>query len=396
LYNATSHTWSNIGRYIQGRDNNPDFVNGYINRLDYDIKGRLHVSWVWRETPDAITNHDLSYAYSDDNGQTWYDAAGKKVATTDHIEPSSNGTRGTSLARDIPSLIVNPIKQHRGLINQESHSTDSSSRVHMLNSYMPDSEADNTNWSNSRSKACLHHQFQDSDGTWKIRLVKKNGANVVSSVRGQIILDASDNAYVIANKAEVYLATRSASYDDWKLISDADANRFACEPQVDHSLIISDGVLSFVYMGTDTKIYIIDYLLDNPNRQNGTGLLTEYFSDTTFTNRISQSTGNVEVRDVSGTKSIRWSGTLQTLRGEKYQLHLYSDVSVKVTINGNVVLEKPELRESTFDLPLTASHKHHIVIEAQATPDSSVSLSWSSSSTTKAAVPLTSLYSGEL
>jgi hypothetical protein len=117
LYTGETHTWSNFGRYIQGRDISPEDACAYINRLDYDKNGRLHVSWCWRDTPSAPTNHDLSYAYSDDNGLTWYDTNGDKVAEIDLIEPTDSRERGKCLSQSIPSLIVNPVKQNRGLIN---------------------------------------------------------------------------------------------------------------------------------------------------------------------------------------------------------------------------------------------------------------------------------------
>lgn len=41
--------------------------------------GYYHISWVWRETPDASTNHDLSYARSKDL-QKWETAEGKVLA----------------------------------------------------------------------------------------------------------------------------------------------------------------------------------------------------------------------------------------------------------------------------------------------------------------------------
>lgn len=43
-----------------------------------DKQGTLHLSWVWRETPDVSTNHDLCYARSKDNGKTWENSKGEK------------------------------------------------------------------------------------------------------------------------------------------------------------------------------------------------------------------------------------------------------------------------------------------------------------------------------
>jgi hypothetical protein len=41
--------------------------------------GRFHILWVWRETPDAATNHSLSYACSRDLLH-WEDSAGRPIA----------------------------------------------------------------------------------------------------------------------------------------------------------------------------------------------------------------------------------------------------------------------------------------------------------------------------
>ncbi|MGC4104276.1 BNR repeat-containing protein [Ferruginibacter sp.] len=43
-----------------------------------DTKGILHVSWVWRESPDVASNHDLCYARSTDGGVTWENSKEEK------------------------------------------------------------------------------------------------------------------------------------------------------------------------------------------------------------------------------------------------------------------------------------------------------------------------------
>jgi len=42
-----------------------------------DAQGTIHVSWVWRETPDVASNHDMAYARSRDGGASWEDSSGK-------------------------------------------------------------------------------------------------------------------------------------------------------------------------------------------------------------------------------------------------------------------------------------------------------------------------------
>lgn len=43
-----------------------------------DGSGTIHISWVWRESPDVASNHDLCYARSKDGGVTWENSKGEK------------------------------------------------------------------------------------------------------------------------------------------------------------------------------------------------------------------------------------------------------------------------------------------------------------------------------
>lgn len=51
--------------------------NAYFNQLVVDRRGRWHLSWTWRESPDVASNHDVLYAYSDDEGRTWRRSSGE-------------------------------------------------------------------------------------------------------------------------------------------------------------------------------------------------------------------------------------------------------------------------------------------------------------------------------
>jgi hypothetical protein len=78
-------------------------------QLYVDAKGTIHVSWVWRETPDVATNHDLCYARSTDGGRTW--------------------TKSTGEAYTLPITMANAeiacsIPQRSELINQTSMTAD--------------------------------------------------------------------------------------------------------------------------------------------------------------------------------------------------------------------------------------------------------------------------------
>ncbi|MBD2723987.1 BNR repeat-containing protein [Hymenobacter armeniacus] len=45
-----------------------------------DARGTVHVAWVWRESPDVASNHDLAYARSRDGGRTWQKSTGEPYA----------------------------------------------------------------------------------------------------------------------------------------------------------------------------------------------------------------------------------------------------------------------------------------------------------------------------
>ena len=41
-----------------------------------DGRGTIHLAWVWRESPNVASNHDLAYARSADGGRTWQRSTG--------------------------------------------------------------------------------------------------------------------------------------------------------------------------------------------------------------------------------------------------------------------------------------------------------------------------------
>ncbi len=73
-YDPASGGWSRL------QDN---LLSGEGRRNAYwqafaDAAGTLHLSWVWRESPDVASNHDLAYARSRDGGRTWERSNGER------------------------------------------------------------------------------------------------------------------------------------------------------------------------------------------------------------------------------------------------------------------------------------------------------------------------------
>lgn len=73
-YSLQTKTWTRV------QDN---LIDGQGERNAYwqttiDKNGTLHISWVWRESPDIASNHDMCYARSLDLGKTWQKSNGEK------------------------------------------------------------------------------------------------------------------------------------------------------------------------------------------------------------------------------------------------------------------------------------------------------------------------------
>ncbi|MBK5722725.1 BNR repeat-containing protein [Dysgonomonas sp. Marseille-P4677] len=105
-YNVQTQEWTQLHKNL---------IDGQGKRNAYwqacvDNKNVIHLSWVWRETPDVATNHDLCYARSEDGGMTWISSQGKKYTLPITSEKSE-------IACHIP--------QNSELINQTSMTTDS-------------------------------------------------------------------------------------------------------------------------------------------------------------------------------------------------------------------------------------------------------------------------------
>ena len=72
-YDVETGKWSRVQNVlIDGEGKRNAYWQLYV-----DAKGTIHVSWVWRETPDVATNHDLCYAQSTDGGRTWKKSTGE-------------------------------------------------------------------------------------------------------------------------------------------------------------------------------------------------------------------------------------------------------------------------------------------------------------------------------
>jgi hypothetical protein len=87
-----------------------------------DPKGTIHVSWVWRESPNVASNHDMAYARSLDGGKTWQKSTGEAYQL-----PITAAT--AEYAARIP--------QNSELINQTSITTDAAGAPYIATYWRP-------------------------------------------------------------------------------------------------------------------------------------------------------------------------------------------------------------------------------------------------------------------
>lgn len=121
-YDVKDKSWRTVNaNLLDGEGERNAYWQAYL-----DKKGTFHLSWVWRETADVATNHDLCYAKSDDGGMTW-----KKSDGTFYTLP-------ITLAR---SEIAWKIPQKSELINQTSMCADDDGNPYIA-TYWRDTESD--------------------------------------------------------------------------------------------------------------------------------------------------------------------------------------------------------------------------------------------------------------
>ena len=386
-YSGESGTWEYIGEYLHGTSKDE---NAYINGLHYDISGRLHVSWIWRRTPDPLTNHDIYYAYSDDDGRTWYNAKGNHIASVNSA-PMTLETSG---------LKIWNVGNNRGLINQESQAVDSKGRIHILQSYIPDYlPGDNNFWGSRITKGYLHHIFIDDDGVWHNNPIAPSGRN-----RSEIAVDANDNVYVVAGNYRVYFAAASGNYQVWTSFDLSESNTGMNEGLIDREALLNESVLSFVFAHSDNdgKIIVPYYQLENSPVGSGDGINISVYRDADSGIRSIQYKNDINInRNFSDIDSeaayLVIEGEFETIYPEPYTLYLKTTENIKIEINDKMALETGELTQNTefvIPLPHVPFHKNRIKIEGNINPEKEIFilLQWESESQEKSIIPLSSLY----
>ena len=99
-YNCETKTWKRL--LDTPLTDGQGLMNAYQTQPTIMKDGWYHMYWVWRDTPDCSTNHDLSYMKSPDL-KNWFDAFGEPIQLPATLSQKS--------------LIVDPIPVEGGIIN---------------------------------------------------------------------------------------------------------------------------------------------------------------------------------------------------------------------------------------------------------------------------------------
>lgn len=151
-YNVKTKTWNQLQKnLIDGEGKRNAYAQSCV-----DDKGVIHISWVWRETPDVATNHDLCYAKSLDGGITWMNSMGEKYTLPIIAETSEYAAL---------------IPQNSELINQTAMTTDSKGNPYIA-----------TYWREKNSDIPQYHIVYNKHNEWKV--MNLNFRNTPFSLKG--------------------------------------------------------------------------------------------------------------------------------------------------------------------------------------------------------------------
>lgn len=225
-YDAKTGLWANTRQIDSSQglfeDNMGQSTSrcSYPNGYDYDSKGRLHATWVWRESSQGA-NHDLNYAYSDDQGYSWKNNQGKALDEVPHV--NSQG------------LVVQDIPRELGLMNDHGQAIDSKDQIHVVMYHCTEATLQAAGvkpgalrWGPAEAKR-YHHYWRDTKGEWhhfemdwevgnRPKLFVDKDDNLILIFAGKVQKNRNKKSRDLAKRDLVIaVATAKNEWKDWKI-----------------------------------------------------------------------------------------------------------------------------------------------------------------------------------
>lgn len=227
-------------------DVSSDLIDGEGKRNAYtqafvDSRGTIHLSWVWRESPDVATNHDMCYARSTDGGKTWEKSNGEKYNL-----PITASTAECAVR----------IPQNSELINQTSMTIDDQG-IPYIASY----------WRDAKTEVPQYHVIYLGPSGWKVKnlgfrktdfSLSGTGTKKVPISRPQIIVQSGEHPQVSlifrdeerGNKPSVAYCN-DISNNHWIIKDIADQQLGSWEPSYDTELWRTKHIINLFVQRTE-------------------------------------------------------------------------------------------------------------------------------------------------
>ncbi len=270
-YDGAISMWKNMHTIISGVGDYQDPFDGistaryaYLNGLDFDKLGRLQISWVWREAVSDISNRDICYAYSTDNGSKWFNSLNQLVA--DQFNPNL-----TAISSESKDIVIKNIDRGWGLVNQQAQAIDNNNKMHTV-MYHFKNKKDIPAYATFQESVYFHY-FQKNDGSWAETQVPFIGN------RPKLLVDASNNLFLFfirkdhfANSFEsapliILKALSNDGWKNWQIVYES-FDYYFNEVQLDLSRWETNKIASLMlqlpplYQGQPTALKVIDFKIN--------------------------------------------------------------------------------------------------------------------------------------
>jgi hypothetical protein len=167
-----------------------NLINGEGKRNAYpqttiDKNGVIHLSWVWRSSPDVASNQDMCYARSFDGGHTWQKTTGERYTLPITFETAEYAAK---------------IPQNSELINQTSMAADDNGNP-VIASY----------WKDLKTGVPQYHLIYLDGNKWRLRALSFRKESFSLSGAGTKSIPISRPQVLVSgkgNKAKAWLLFR--------------------------------------------------------------------------------------------------------------------------------------------------------------------------------------------
>lgn len=173
-WNMSTKTWSRLFAtpLFDGQSIRSAYMGGPVLGPD----GYYHVYWMWRETPDAGTTHDVSYIRSKDL-VNWETVTGTKLTLP--------------ITASTPGVKVDSIPQNSGLINRGAIGFDSQNRLIITyHKYDTTTTNDYTQLYNARWEGTKWKIYKTSNWAYKW-VISGTGSLVLQVTFGPVVLHSN-------------------------------------------------------------------------------------------------------------------------------------------------------------------------------------------------------------